>query len=170
MIPIARNEVRNEESCGAINPDCSGTACCCGHSRGAAAEQSPLDRVSISERCSWCGRERGGNSIGLVEHGQIEGQNIAIEYRYSAGKPERAPELAAELVRLKVDIIVAAGGPTWVEAAKNVTKTIPIVMVGLLASLRKHPCDFCNGANRGSCPSSDHFGFKRDCPHLGGNA
>ena len=108
--------------------------------------------------------------LALREHGYIEGQNIAIEYRYSAGKPERAPELAAELVRLQVDVIVAAGGPTWVEAAKNATKTIPIVMVGLLASLRKHPCDFCNGANRGSCPSSDHFGFKRDCPHLGGNA
>ena len=69
--------------------------------------------------------------LALREHGYIEGQNIAIEYRYSAGKPERAPELAADLVRLKVDIIVVAGGPTWVQAAKNATKTIPIVMVGL---------------------------------------
>jgi len=66
----------------------------------------------------------------LSELGYIEGQNIATEYRYSMGKPDRAPELAAELVRLKVDMIVVAGGPTWVQAAKNATKTIPIVMVG----------------------------------------
>src|SRR5215475_15772345 len=67
----------------------------------------------------------------LREHGYIEGQNIAIEYRYAEGKRDRAPELAAELVRLKVDIIVVAGGETWIRAAKNATKTIPIVMVGL---------------------------------------
>ena len=66
----------------------------------------------------------------LRERGYIEGQNITIEYRYTEGKPDRAPKLATELVRLKVDIIVAAGGPTWVQAAKNATKTIPIVMVG----------------------------------------
>ena len=63
--------------------------------------------------------------LALREHGYIEGQNIAIEYRYSAGKPERAPELAADLVRLKVDIIVVAGGPTWVQAAKNATRRYP---------------------------------------------
>jgi putative tryptophan/tyrosine transport system substrate-binding protein len=68
--------------------------------------------------------------LALRELGYIEGQNIAIEYRYSEGKADRALELAAELARLKVDIIVAAGGPTWVQAAKNATKTIPIVMVG----------------------------------------
>ena len=65
----------------------------------------------------------------LRERGYIEGQNIAIEYRYAEGKPDRRPELAAELVRLKVDIIVA-GGDYPVRAAKNATKTIPIVMVG----------------------------------------
>jgi putative tryptophan/tyrosine transport system substrate-binding protein len=68
--------------------------------------------------------------LALREHGYIEGQNIAIEYRYSEGKQERYPELMAELVRLKVDIIVAAGGAGLVRAAKNATKTIPIVMVG----------------------------------------
>jgi putative ABC transport system substrate-binding protein len=66
----------------------------------------------------------------LRELGYIEGQNIAIEYRYADGEPDRFPELAAELVRLKVDIIVAAGGRRLVPAAKNATKTIPIVMVG----------------------------------------
>jgi putative ABC transport system substrate-binding protein len=60
----------------------------------------------------------------------IEGQNIAFEYRYAAGKVDRAPELAAELVRLKVDIIVIAGGDTQARAAKNATKTVPIVMTG----------------------------------------
>src|SRR6266481_2979501 len=71
-----------------------------------------------------------GIRLALRERGYVEGQNIAIEYRYSEGKPDRAPELAAELVRLKVDIIVVAGGGTWVREAKNATKTIPIVMVG----------------------------------------
>jgi len=67
----------------------------------------------------------------LRELGYIEGQNIAIEYRYAEGKLDRFSELAAELVRLKVDIIVAAGGNRLVRAAKNSTKTIPIVMVGI---------------------------------------
>ena len=68
--------------------------------------------------------------LALRELGYIEGQNIAIEYRYAEGKLDRLPELAAELVRLKVDIIVVAGGDTAIRAAKNATKTIPIVMVG----------------------------------------
>jgi putative ABC transport system substrate-binding protein len=67
----------------------------------------------------------------LRELGYIEGQNIAIEYRYTQGKVDRAPELAAELVRLKVDIIVVAGGEPWIRATMNATKTIPIVMLGL---------------------------------------
>jgi putative tryptophan/tyrosine transport system substrate-binding protein len=65
----------------------------------------------------------------LRELGYIEGQNIATEYRYSEGKNDRLPELAAELVRLKVDIIIAGGVPL-VLAAKNATKTIPIIMAG----------------------------------------
>jgi putative tryptophan/tyrosine transport system substrate-binding protein len=67
----------------------------------------------------------------LRERGYIEGQNIATEYRYAEGKPDRFPELAAELVHLKVDIIVVAGaGDPRIQAAKNASKTIPIVMVG----------------------------------------
>jgi putative ABC transport system substrate-binding protein len=68
--------------------------------------------------------------LALRELGYIEGQSITIEYRYTDGKNERTPELAAELVRLKVDIIVAAGANTLVRVAKNATNTIPIVMVG----------------------------------------
>jgi len=67
---------------------------------------------------------------GLRELGYIEGQNIAIEYRYGEGKFDRLPELAAELVHLKVDIILAAGANVTIRAAKNATKTIPIVMMG----------------------------------------
>jgi putative ABC transport system substrate-binding protein len=66
---------------------------------------------------------------GLKELSYVEGQNIAIEYRSSEGNPDRLPGLAAELVRLKVDIIVAAGGAPGA-AAKNVTSTIPIIFVG----------------------------------------
>jgi putative ABC transport system substrate-binding protein len=68
--------------------------------------------------------------LALRELGYIEGQNIAIEYRYGEGKRDRYPALAAELVRLKVDIIVAAGADPVIRAAKNATKMIPIVMSG----------------------------------------
>jgi ABC-type uncharacterized transport system substrate-binding protein len=65
---------------------------------------------------------------GLRELGWVEGQNIVIDYRFAEGRLDRLPDLAAELVRLKVDIIVAS--PTLgVAAANNATKTIPIVMI-----------------------------------------
>jgi len=64
---------------------------------------------------------------GLREHGYAEGKNIVIEYRWAEGKLDRLPALAAELVRLKVDIIVSAG-PTVTRVAKEATTTMPIVM------------------------------------------
>ncbi len=81
---------------------------------------------------------------GLRELGYVEGKNIAMEYRYAEGKLDRLPALAAELVRLKVDVIVAAG-PTPTRAAKEATSTIPIVMAqstdpvgsGFVASLAR---------------------------------
>jgi ABC-type uncharacterized transport system substrate-binding protein len=80
----------------------------------------------------------------LSKLGWIEGKNISIEYRFAEQKPERLPELAAELVRLKVDLIVTSGGTTPL-AAKKATSTIPIVMTqstdpvgeGLVASLAR---------------------------------
>jgi putative ABC transport system substrate-binding protein len=66
----------------------------------------------------------------LRELGHIEGQNIAIDYRYGEGKLDAYPKLAAELVRLKVDIILVTGGDPVMRAAKNTTKRIPIVMIG----------------------------------------
>ena len=81
---------------------------------------------------------------GLRELGYVEGQNIAIEWRWAQGKDERYPDLAAELVKLRVDIIVA---PTTAgaQAAQKATKTIPIVMgfvtdpvaLGLVANLAR---------------------------------
>ena len=80
----------------------------------------------------------------LRELGWVEGQNIVIDYRYAEGRVDRLPDLAAELVRLKVDLIVSEGtqGPA---AAKNATETIPIVMInprdpvgtGLITSLAR---------------------------------
>jgi putative ABC transport system substrate-binding protein len=68
--------------------------------------------------------------LALRERGYIEGQNIATDYRYAEGKLDRLAELAAELVRLKVDVIVVTGGDPDIRAAKNATKTIPIIMMG----------------------------------------
>src|SRR6266478_6196458 len=67
---------------------------------------------------------------GLKELGWIEGKNIAIEYRYAEGKADRLPALAAELVGLKVDVILATAIPS-VLAVKKVSATIPIVLVGV---------------------------------------
>jgi putative ABC transport system substrate-binding protein len=85
--------------------------------------------LSVSDAATDSARSE-GIRLALRERGYIEGQNIAFEYRYAKGKLDRFPELAAELVRLKVDIIVVAGGNTLIRAAKNATKTIPIVMAG----------------------------------------
>jgi putative tryptophan/tyrosine transport system substrate-binding protein len=74
-----------------------------------------------------------GIRLALRELGYIEGQNIAIEYRDPEGKRGQQPELAVELVRLKVDIILVTGGDPAIRAAKNATKTIPIIMMGSAA-------------------------------------
>src|SRR5262245_42769138 len=66
----------------------------------------------------------------LLKLGWIEGKNITIEYRFAEQKRERVPELAADLVRLKVDLIVVSGTPQTL-AAKKATTTIPIVMANV---------------------------------------
>src|SRR5437899_5292863 len=81
---------------------------------------------------------------GLRDFGYVEGQNIAIEWRWTYGEPERLPDIAAELVRLRVDVIVANINPA-IQAAQKATKTIPIVMMlsvdpvglGFVASLAR---------------------------------
>ena len=81
---------------------------------------------------------------GLREHGWVEGQNVTVEYRYARGTPELFPELAADLVRIGVDVILVGPGPAAL-AAKKATSTIPIVFAaainpvatGLVASLAR---------------------------------
>jgi putative ABC transport system substrate-binding protein len=99
----------------------------------------------------------------LSKLGWIEGKNIAIEYRFAEQKQVRLPELAADLVRLKVDLIVVSGGPT-ASAAKKATATIPIVMTnvgdpvgaGLVASLARP-----GGNITGNSGLSPELGTKR---------
>ena len=82
---------------------------------------------------------------GLRDLGYIEGQNIAVESRWADGRDDRVTELAAELARLKVDVIVSAGGTQTAAATKNATGTIPIVFAtvgdpvgaGLVASFAR---------------------------------
>lgn len=76
-------------------------------------ERSPLDGAFLQE---------------LGEHGHVDGRDIAIEWRFAEGRDERMPELAAQLVGLRVDLLVVVGPPAT-HAARNATSTIPIVMV-----------------------------------------
>ena len=84
---------------------------------------SAIDRATESSRIE-------AIRLALRELGYIEGQTITTEYRYADGNPIRIGELAEELVRLKVDLIVTTGGDPVIRAAKNATQSIPIVMVG----------------------------------------
>ena len=115
-----------------------------------AAEAQPLANVP---RIGWLGGTSPAVNPavleafrhGLRERGWIEGQNIVIEYRWAEGRFERLPDLAAELVRLPVDIIVPVASDPAIRAAQHATSTIPIVMAvsgdpvgtGFVASLAR---------------------------------
>ena len=97
-----------------------------------AQQPKKMPRIGYLSNTGPAGESNRSEAIrsALRERGYIEGQNIVTEYRYAEGKRDRFPELAAELVRLKVDIIVVAGGDPLIQVVKNATKTIPIVMTG----------------------------------------
>ena len=97
-----------------------------------AQQQTKIHRIGYLSSFDQASESSRSEAIRLRLHqlGYIEGQNIATEYRYSEGKVDRLPQLAAELVRLKVNVIVAAGGVSLIRAAKNATEAIPIVMTG----------------------------------------
>jgi len=110
------------------------------------AQQAGVYRVGYLSTPTRESVERGLDAFlrKLRELGWVEGQNLVIEYRWAEGNVERLPDLAAELVRRKVDVIVAPAGSAAL-AAKNATSSIPIVMIfpsdpvemGLVASLRR---------------------------------
>ena len=102
----------------------------CSH---AEAQQSvTIRRIGYLSALDPAGESSRADAIRLALRtlGYIEGENIAIEYRYTHGKADCASELVDQLVQLNVHVIVVAGGDPWVRAAKNTAKTIPIVMVG----------------------------------------
>ena len=100
-----------------------------GSGRGAAANENPADRFCVGR---WYPSTPGPSveafRQGLRDLGYLEGKNILIEYRYVEGKLERIPSLVAELVQLKVDVLVCTSS-SLIRAAKQATKTISIVMV-----------------------------------------
>jgi len=106
--------------------------------------QKPRIGVLVTPGSAIASRSLEAFRRGLHEHGWLEGQNITVEYRSAEGQVERLPDLAAEFVRLKVNLIVVAGTAA-IQAAKHATTTIPIVMAassdpvgtGLVASLAR---------------------------------
>jgi putative tryptophan/tyrosine transport system substrate-binding protein len=118
-----------------------------------------LSAHTQASTASWYGAFRSG----LRERGWIEGKNLGIEYRYGEGKSERVPEMATELVRLNVEVIIASVTPDAF-AAQRATKTIPIVIVaggdpvemGLAASLARP-----GGNITGLTPMTAELGGKR---------
>jgi putative ABC transport system substrate-binding protein len=130
----------------------------------AQAQQQPkIPRIGFLTNNSSTGLAAADEAFrqGLRTLGYVEGKSLVIEYRYGEGKVGRLAEMAAELVRLKVDVIVT-GGPTATRAAKEATSTIPIVMAsdpdpvanGFVASLAR--------------PSGNITGLATLSPELGG--
>ena len=106
---------------------------------------------------------------GLREHGYVEGQNIVVEWRSAAGRPERATAAAVELVGLKVDVIVAEFTPA-IQAAKKASQSIPIVMAsagdpvgaGLVASLARPGGNITGFSNMAAELSGKRFELLRE--------
>jgi putative tryptophan/tyrosine transport system substrate-binding protein len=95
-----------------------------------AQQAAKLQRIGIVSELRGSSPNMDAFEQGLRERGYVEGKNISIERRYTMGDAERLPTLTAELVRLKVDVILAPGTPAAL-AAKNATRTIPIVFASV---------------------------------------
>jgi len=96
-----------------------------------AQQPKKVARIGVlSSRLGPLPTREGAFQEGLRKLGYVEGQSITIEYRYAEDRLDRLPDLAAELVRLKVEVIVAVSTPA-IQAAKNATRTIPIIMAGV---------------------------------------
>ncbi len=120
----------------------------------AAPFSSPAQQPGKVHRIGWLGITTGGYETnprqcpirgdpywqawieGLRERGYLEGQNLVLECRWTEGREERAPTLAAELVSLKIDLL-AVYGTVQVRAAKQATSAIPILMVGVIDPVRR---------------------------------
>src|SRR4051812_22125379 len=94
----------------------------------AQRQLSKVARIGVLESTSSSPNQRELLIAGLRELGYVEGKNMTIADRWAEGQYERLPGLAAELVQMKVDVIIAGGSPA-VQAAQQATTTIPIVMV-----------------------------------------
>src|SRR2546422_41983 len=98
----------------------------------ATAQTKRIARIgylsAFAETPEW--RNSAAFQQGLREFGYVPGSNIVIEERYAGGQFEKLPELAAELARLKVDVLVVAGAPAAL-AARNATRVIPVVIAGM---------------------------------------
>jgi len=96
-----------------------------------AQQPKKIPRIGYIATRSGAGAGEKAFLQGLQSLGYIEGQTITIEWRFAQEKFDRLPDLASELVSLKIDVIVASGGYRTVQAVKNATTTIPIVMTGV---------------------------------------
>ena len=139
--------------------------------RAEAQQPAKIPRIGFqtdSPFASIAGRVEGFRQ-GLRELGYVEGKDILIEWRTSEGKLERRPAIAAELVRLRVDVIVSAG-PTVTRALREVTTTIPIVMAqdtdpvgnGFVASLAKPGGNITGLSNQASEMSGKKLGLMKE--------
>jgi putative ABC transport system substrate-binding protein len=125
--PEPHRRIKNRKWLGIVALAVAFTLC---GARAEAQQAKKIPRIGYLSGLDPAGESARSEAIRLAlrELGYIEDQNIAIMYRYAEGKVDHFPELAAELVRLKVDIIVAVGD-RGIGAAKKATKTVPIVMV-----------------------------------------
>jgi putative tryptophan/tyrosine transport system substrate-binding protein len=128
---------------------------------GVRAQQQPMPVIGFLSAISSYGPFLVAFRRGLAEAGCVEGENVTIEYRWAEGRYDRLPELASELVRRQVAVIVAAGGNQSARAAKAATTTIPIVFYsgdpvaeGLVSSLNR--------------PGGNMTGMSTFAPALGG--